>query len=104
MRGRCFFWTAWAVATAVCTYDALFAWRYRAFMSEWELNPLATWAAGNFGILPVFGFKFFALAFAAGLAIYLRRRQRWHLEWPLTYSISGAYSLLGVHYWLAGLM
>jgi hypothetical protein len=87
----------WVFVAAVAIYDAAFAWVYRAGIQSWEMNPLACWMAGSYGLPAVFGFKFAALAFALGLAIYLHIRRR-RLERPLTFGISGAHGALMLHY------
>lgn len=96
MRGI-WFGLLWLFVLGVAIYDAGFAWYYRADMASWEMNPLACWMAGSFGLTAVFGFKFAALAFAAGLATYLHIRRR-RLERPLTLGISGAHGALLIHY------
>lgn len=88
----------WLFVALVAVYDAAFAWNYRAELQVWEMNPLACWLAGSFGLPAVFGFKFAALGFAAGLALYLHIRRRRRLELPLTFGISGAHGALLLHY------
>jgi hypothetical protein len=87
----------WAFIVLVAVYDAGFAWVYRAGLQSWELNPLARSMADSCGLTAVLGFKFAALAFAAGLATYLHVRRR-RLERPLTFGISGAHGALLLHY------
>ncbi len=96
MRGLLFA-LAWLVVLGAASYDAHFAWQYRAAMDEWELNPLARWAARECGLLAVFCFKFAGLAFAASLAGYCLRRQR-RGGWPLTLVVLGVYAWLSLHY------
>lgn len=91
----------WVFVALVAVYDAAFAWIYRAEIQSWEMNPFACWMAESFGLPAVFGFKFLALAFAAGLAAYLHVRRRRRLELPLTFGISGAHGALLLHYCLS---
>ena len=92
----------WIFVVLVAAYDSAFAWTYRAHLQSWEMNPIACWLEGSFGITAVFGFKFAALAFAAGLAIYLHVRRR-RLERPLTFGVSGAHGALLLHYCLSSM-
>jgi hypothetical protein len=91
------FASAWAFIFSAAAYDCYFAWQHRAVMPSWELNPLARWAAGQFGLAAVFGLKFVGLSFAACLAAYCRRRRR-GLGRALTLSALGVYALLSLHY------
>jgi hypothetical protein len=94
---RVLFVLVWLIVLAAASYDAHFAWRYREAMEEWELNPLARWAAREVGLVAIFCFKFAGLAFAAGLASYCVRRQL-RGGWPLTLAVLGLYTWLSLHY------
>jgi hypothetical protein len=94
---RSLFVLAWAFIFLAAAYDTYFAWQYRAVLETWELNPLARWVGGLWGLPAVFGFKFGGLVYAAGLALYCGRRHHW-MQWPLTLVITGAYAALSLHY------
>jgi hypothetical protein len=94
---RLLFVLTWGFIFLAAGYDAYFAWQYRAVLETWELNPVACWAGGQFGLPAVFGFKFGGLVYAAGLAVYCCRRHQ-RLQWPLTLVIAGAYASLSLHY------
>ena len=88
---------AWAFVGVVAAYDVHFAWRYRAVFQEWELNPVARWAAGLWGLGAVAVLKLVLLSFALGVATYCHHR-RHRLEVPLTLVVSGAHLMLSVRY------
>ena len=88
---------AWLFIFLAAGYDSYFAWQYREVLLEWELNPLALWAARRYGLPAVFAFKFAVLSLAGALAWYCSSRHR-HLEQLLTLVIGGAYGLLSLHY------
>jgi hypothetical protein len=92
---------AWAFVFLAAAYDARFAWAYRDVIVSWEVNPLARWLAGQFGIAAVLALKFAGLAFAACVAAYYGRRRR-RAAWALTLTVALAYALLTVHYYLGG--
>jgi hypothetical protein len=96
------FGIAWLFILLAATYDASFAWKYRHVLDAWELNPLACWSAQAFGLETVFAYKFAALAFALGLAIYCRYRRR-RLEKLLTVSVGVIYFALSMHYVVSNL-
>ena len=91
------FTLAWAFIAAVAAYDVYFAWHYRAFFQEWELNPVARWAVGQWGLGAVAVLKVALLSFALGVAAYCHHR-RHRLEVPLTLVVGGAHLMLTVRY------
>jgi hypothetical protein len=93
------FGLAWAFVFVAAAYDCYFAWQYREVLPVWEENPLACWAVGRLGLEAVFLLKFAGLAFAAGLAVYCRRR-RPGLGRAMTLVVAAAYALLSLHYLL----
>jgi hypothetical protein len=93
---------AWVFVISVGVYDAVFAWHYRAGFQSWELNPVARWAAGTYGLGAVLALKTFAIAFAALVAVYCHRR-RHPIEAPYTAVVGGVHLMLSVHYLLAHL-
>jgi hypothetical protein len=94
---RVVFAAAWAFVFAAAAYDAHFAWRYREVLQSWELNPLARWTWGQFGMPALLGLKFVGLAYALGLAVYCYRRHS-PLQWPLTVVTACVYVVLSLHY------
>jgi hypothetical protein len=91
------FLLAWAFVGAVAAYDVHFAWRYREVFQEWEMNPVARWATGLWGLGAVAVLKMALLGFALGVAAYCHRRHH-RLEVPLTLVVSGAHLVLSVCY------
>jgi hypothetical protein len=96
---RVLFACAWVFTFLAAAYDGYFAWQYRQVLQEWELNPLVRWAASAIGLGGVLAFKLGGLLFAAGLAAYCRRWRR-ELAWPLTLTVTLAYALLSLHYYV----
>ncbi len=92
-----FFALAWVFIFLAATYDTYFAWRYRAVLDCWELNPFILWLAGVGGLASVFILKLFTIFFSTGMAIYChRRRHRW--ETPFTLVVGAVYFALSIHY------
>ncbi len=71
---RLWFVLAWTFVSVVATYDALFAWHYRASFSFWELNPFMRWIDQSAGLEMVFVFKFVVLTLATAVAYYCYSR------------------------------
>jgi hypothetical protein len=88
---------AWAFVVVVSAYDVHFAWRYRAVFDAWELNPVARWVAGLFGLGALFAAKAALLVFAVAVAAYCQRL-RHRLAVPYTLSVSGMHFVLSLHY------
>jgi hypothetical protein len=96
MRTR-LFTLAWAFVIFVAGYDALFAWNHRELFSLWEMNPVARWVAGLFGLGTVLILKSLAVAFGASVGAYCHHR-RHPLELPYTLLVSSVHFALSVHY------
>jgi hypothetical protein len=94
---RVLFGSAWAFVLGVASYDAFFAWQYRAVFDTWELNPLARGVAHLYGFGGVFALKVGTTAFAAGLAAYCYHC-RHRLTLAYTACVSGIHLLLSLHY------
>jgi hypothetical protein len=88
---------SWAFTAAAASYDAVFAWHYRAAFLSWELNPAMRWLEQAGGLETVFGIKLAGLLLATGLACYCYRRHQ-RLARSLTLSIAGVHGLLMIHY------
>ena len=99
---RPFFVLAWLFVVLVALYDSYFAWRYRAVFQLWEINPLARWMAGNWGLTAVLTLKMTLIFFALGVAFYCRYL-RHRLEVPYTLVIGGVHLTLGAQY-IAGFL
>jgi hypothetical protein len=102
-RRTILFGTAWTLIILSASYDAYFAWQYRAVLDAWEMNPLMLWLAGVGGLASVFLFKLFAMTLSTALAIFCHHR-RHRLEIPFTVVIGGAYFALSFHYLLSHLL
>jgi DNA polymerase len=87
----------WAFILFVAGYDVYFAWYYRAFFRDWELNPLARWIAQDYGLIAVFVVKMILLGFIVAVASYCHFR-RHYLDLPYTLVVSGIHFLLSIHY------
>jgi hypothetical protein len=96
------FAAAWAFVLGVAGYDVLFAWHFRDGFLNWELNPVARWAAGLYGLGAVFIAKALAVVFAAAVGMYCHQR-RHRLEAPYTFTVGGVHLLLSLHYVALGL-
>jgi len=92
----------WALILVAASYDAYFAWQYRAVLDSWEMNPFILWLAGVGGLASVFAFKLFSMVFSAILAGYCHHR-RHRLEVPFTAVVGGVYFLLSFHYLISNL-
>jgi hypothetical protein len=92
----------WMLIFLSASYDAYFAWQYRAVLDVWEMNPFVLWLAGVGGLASVFAFKLFSMVFSAVLAAYCHSR-RHRLEVPFTAIIGGAYFVLSFHYLISHL-
>jgi hypothetical protein len=91
------FTLTWILIILAASYDAYFAWQYRAVLDAWEMNPVILWLAGVGGVASVFLFKFFSMVFTTLVAIHCHhRRHRW--EVPFTLVVAGVYFLLSFHY------
>src|SRR6266851_4496458 len=44
----------WILIIVAASYDAYFAWHYRAVLDAWEMNPFILWLAGVGGLASVF--------------------------------------------------
>jgi hypothetical protein len=93
---------AWVFVLGIAAYDVYFAWQYRVAFHEWELNPVARWAAGLYGLGAVVALKAALLTFALGVAWHCHRI-RHRLEVPYTLFVGGVHLLLSVHYLVAHL-
>src|SRR5260370_40639223 len=40
----------WILIIVAASYDAYFAWHYRAVLDAWEMNPFILWLAGVGGL------------------------------------------------------
>ncbi len=100
---RGLFGAAWMFVLGVASYDACFAWHYRAGFAEWELNPLARELGHLCGFGTVFAVKVATTAFAAGLGLYCYQC-RHRLTVAYTACVSGIHLLLSLHYLLCYLL
>jgi hypothetical protein len=91
------FVSAWAFVFVAAAYDALFAWCHRASLACWELNPLARWAVGHFGLGAVIALKFAGLVFAVRLAAHCQHSRQWLVR-CLTVTGACVYGLLALYY------
>ena len=98
--GTISFCLIWAFIVLATAYDMYFAWKYRAVLDAWEMNPFILWLAGMVGLGGVFVFKLFATLFSTALAGYCHYR-RHPMKLPLTLIIGCAYFVLSFHYLLA---
>jgi hypothetical protein len=74
-----FFSLTWILIILAASYDAYFAWQYRAVLDAWEMNPFILWLAGVGGLASVFLVK------------------------PFTMVVAGVYFLLSFHYLISNL-
>src|SRR5262249_31834758 len=88
---------AWAFVLGIAAYDVYFAWQYRLAFDEWEMNPVARWAAGLYGLGAVVALKAALLTFAVAAAWHCHRI-RHRLEVPFTLFVGGVHLLLSVQY------
>jgi hypothetical protein len=87
----------WILILLAASYDAYFAWQYRAVLDAWEMNPFILWLAGIGGLASVFLFKLFSMVLSTAVAIHCHHR-RHRLEIPFTLVVAGVYFLLSFHY------
>lgn len=92
-----FFVLCWLFVLLVALYDSYFAWKYRAVFHLWEMNPLARWMVGTWGLNALLSLKMALLVFALGVACHCHRL-RHRLEVPYTLVISGVHLTLGAQY------
>jgi hypothetical protein len=95
--GRAAFGLAWAFIALAAGYDCYFAWEYRHALPEWELNPIASWAALSVGLHGLISLKIALLFFALAVAVYCRIRCR-DAGRRITQVGCATYFLLGLHY------
>ena len=92
----------WILIIVAASYDAYFAWHYRAVLDAWEMNPFILWLAGVGGLASVFLLKLFSMVFSTLVAIHCHyRRHRWEIAFTLV--VAGVYFLLSFHYLVSNL-
>jgi hypothetical protein len=87
----------WSFIVIAAGYDAYFAWREQAAIDGWEMNPIARWAVGSLGLLPLICFKTAGIAFGIGLAVFCYRHH-YILGRRLATIVGSAYLLLSAYY------
>ncbi len=80
----------WVFVLLAALFDAAFAYKYRNFFLEWEVNPIACWLAIHCGFFSVLFLKTIGLALSAYLVFVCKRH--------LTAFVGSAYAILMAHY------
>jgi hypothetical protein len=91
------FWLAWLFILGVAAYDLYFAWHYRAVFDLWELNPVARWMAGIYGVRAVIAAKAILIGFVVSVAAYCSRSHHW-LTIPYTAFAGAVHLALSLQY------
>jgi hypothetical protein len=92
------FGLAWAFILGVAAYDAYFAWRYAAVFDVWEINPLARFVAGQFGLGAILALKVLLLTFAAVVAVICHHSRRRVTTLLFTACVGAVHLALALNY------